>query len=156
MTQNSMLSSVPLLLLWLYFHLLFICLWVMKRCGRWTNMLSACVTLCDADGWQLQVCHVWVSVSVSTAGPLHAVCSVVFLPWRTFYQTFVCKQISLKLPAFCNHIVYACLSVRVCLYVHRIVSAHVSVPVCMGVLSSHCEYRKYCMSDCDGINLPHL
>lgn len=51
-------------------------------------------------------------------------CLIVCLPWRTFYQTFVCKQISIKLSAFCNHIAYACVSARVweCLpmYAHTV------------------------------------
>lgn len=51
--------------------------------------------------------------SINTAGRLHAGCLIVCLPWRTFYQTFVCKQISIKLSALCNHIAYSCVSVFV-------------------------------------------
>lgn len=73
---------------------------------------------------QMQLCVVctYVTVCVSAdmfanqtraAGPLHAVCLIVLPPSENTLPTFVCKHISIKLTAFCNHIVYACLSVCV-------------------------------------------
>lgn len=72
-----------------------------------------CVCACDAGALCVHV-HDCLCVlahaltnQTNTAGLPHVVCLIVCLPWRRFYQTFVCKQISIKLSAFCNHIVCA-------------------------------------------------
>lgn len=92
--------------------------------------------------------------SINTAGRPHAGCLIVCLPWRTFYQTFVCKQIF-------NKTVSPLQSHRVCMCVCVCTVVFVCLQKCLCWCADTSEHRapltlktkKYCTAVVESICL---
>lgn len=115
MTQNSVLLStvIAVVVLSSAFYM-YVC--VTKGCGRWANMLFACVSVCGADLWQMQVCCVCVPMTVSVFQHCWSSACSLFnsLPPVENIQPNICMQTDFSKN--CQPFVFT-LCMHVCLFV---------------------------------------